>query len=69
LALVLPLAGWLGLCLSMGVLIGLRNKSWCAALSGLAAAIMHLAWGSGFIYQVLLGKVPARAPEPLSGSD
>lgn len=65
LALALPLAGWLCLCLSTGALIGLRNKSLCAALSGIAAAIMHLAWGCGFIQQVLFGKVPARAPEPL----
>jgi len=66
LLMALPLAGWLGLCLALGVLIGIRGKSWCAAASGVAAAIMHLAWGTGFLVQAIAGRMPSHNPAPLS---
>lgn len=44
----LPALGWAVACLSFGALLGLRARSFCAALSGPAAMIMHLAWSVGF---------------------
>jgi succinoglycan biosynthesis protein ExoA len=65
LLLLLPLIGWLGLCGTLGLLIGLRHRSACEAASGVAAAIMHLAWGLGFLGQLLGGRKPTPAPAPL----
>ncbi|MEP6867987.1 MAG: glycosyltransferase family 2 protein, partial [Novosphingobium sp.] len=48
LPLALPLAGWAGLTLGGGALIGLRTNSRCAIAAGFAAMIMHLAWATGF---------------------
>jgi succinoglycan biosynthesis protein ExoA len=46
--LALPLAGWAGLTLGAGILLGLRTRSRCAMAAGAAAMIMHLAWATGF---------------------
>jgi succinoglycan biosynthesis protein ExoA len=47
--LALPALIWLGLCISLGVVLGVRERNLCASLSGLAAAIMHAAWSAGFL--------------------
>jgi succinoglycan biosynthesis protein ExoA len=51
---VLPAAAWLVLCLGFGALLGLKERRWCAALAGVPAAIMHLAWSAGFWTQTPL---------------
>lgn len=56
--LALPLLAWALLCLVAGVAIGLRQRSRCAMLAGVAAMIMHAAWGTGFLVQWLFGKTP-----------
>jgi succinoglycan biosynthesis protein ExoA len=43
-----PAALWLAVCLGYGVLLGVRERRACACASGLAAAVMHLAWSAGF---------------------
>lgn len=48
-----PAAAWLTLCLGYGLLLGVRERSLCAALSGIPAAIMHAAWSAGFLREVL----------------
>lgn len=48
-----PFLAWLGLCLGCGILIGLKKKRSMAMFSGVAAAIMHFAWASGFFWQIL----------------
>jgi succinoglycan biosynthesis protein ExoA len=45
----LPATAWLSACLVYGAFLGLRAQSVCAAGSGIAAAIMHLAWSVGFL--------------------
>ena len=60
--LALPLQIWLGLCLLVGAGIGLRQKSLCAAASGVPAAIMHMAWSLGF-WSKALGK---QKPPPVA---
>jgi succinoglycan biosynthesis protein ExoA len=57
----LPLLGWAVLSITAGALIGWRLRSACAALSGLAAMIMHMAWGFGFLGQITFGRPPAPA--------
>jgi succinoglycan biosynthesis protein ExoA len=45
----MPLAAWAFLCLSYGGLLGIKAKDReIAALSGVAAMLMHLAWSLGF---------------------
>jgi len=60
----LPAAAWLVLCILAGGLIGARSGGGWALVSGIAAAIMHLAWGSGFLAEWLWG---ARDIEPKLG--
>lgn len=57
--LALPLLGWALVSITAGIAIGWRLRSRCAALSGLAAMIMHMAWGLGFLAQITLGRPPA----------
>ena len=45
-----PFFIWLTLCLGIGLLIGVRKRGGWALLSGVAAAIMHLSWGFGFLF-------------------
>ncbi|KRB86233.1 succinoglycan biosynthesis protein exoa [Sphingomonas sp. Root710] len=47
----LPALGWASICLLYGLMIGVRARSGCAAASGIAAMIMHLGWGSGYLWQ------------------
>ncbi|UYY57056.1 glycosyltransferase family 2 protein [Sphingomonas sp. S2-65] len=49
--LALPLLGWLSLSLAAGIVIGARTRSPCEMLAGVAAMIMHLAWGCGFLLE------------------
>lgn len=49
----LPALGWASICLLYGLMIGVRARSACAAASGIAAMIMHLGWGSGYLWQQL----------------
>ncbi|WP_404339827.1 glycosyltransferase family 2 protein [Sphingomonas sp. MMS12-HWE2-04] len=56
--LALPLLAWAMLCLGAGLAVGARQGSRCAMLAGVAAMIMHLGWGSGFLQQWLFGKTP-----------
>nr|WP_047168752.1 glycosyltransferase family 2 protein [Sphingomonas sp. Y57] len=49
----LPAAAWAATCLLYGLLLGLRARSACAAASGVAAMIMHLGWGTGYLRQFL----------------
>ncbi|MBR1092281.1 glycosyltransferase family 2 protein [Bradyrhizobium manausense] len=46
---MLPAAGWIASCLGVGLLLGLRERQWCAGLSGCAAMVMHLGWSCGFL--------------------
>lgn len=47
----LPVLGWASICLLYGLMIGVRARSACAAASGIAAMIMHLGWGTGYLWQ------------------
>lgn len=49
----LPAIAWAATCLTYGLLLGLRQRSACAAASGFAAMVMHLGWGSGYLRQSL----------------
>lgn len=53
-----PAAMWLTLCLVLGALLGMRDRSVCAAFAGAPAAIMHAAWSAGFIAEIM---APTRA--------
>ena len=64
--LALPAAGWVAACLGFGFLLGVRNRSACAGLSGVAAMVMHLAWSAGFLQQRLLKAGSGPAPAPIS---
>ena len=64
--LALPALMWAALCLGFGVLLGVRQRSACAALAGVAAMIMHFAWSAGFLHQMLLGRRPGARPIALS---
>lgn len=49
----LPALAWAVICLVYGGVLGLKRRDPWAALSGLAAMIMHLAWSAGFLLQVV----------------
>jgi succinoglycan biosynthesis protein ExoA len=51
----LPAAAWIGGCLTAGAVLGLKAKNRAAIGSGVAAAVMHLAWSLGFWQQLLSG--------------
>lgn len=44
----IPLMVWVSFCVSYGLLLGIRQKSAPAALSGAAAMLMHFGWSLGF---------------------
>jgi succinoglycan biosynthesis protein ExoA len=51
----------------LGLLLGLRDRSACVALSGVAAATMHLGWSIGFwraLAQHLAGASETATPTP-----
>lgn len=59
----LPALGWIAACLGYGLFLGLRAGSFCAAGSGTAAAIMHLAWSVGFLKGLIAApRVSAHSP-------
>jgi succinoglycan biosynthesis protein ExoA len=66
-ALALPCAAWAGLCLGAGAAIGIRAGSGWAMLSGVAAMIMHLGWGTGFLRERLFGAAVRRMGTAGSG--
>lgn len=51
-----PVAIWFLACLGIGILVGLRAGGGLALLAGIAAMVMHLGWGGGFIRQWLRGR-------------
>jgi succinoglycan biosynthesis protein ExoA len=51
----LPALGWAALCLGYGLLLGVKKKNRCAAVSGVAAMIMHFGWSLGF-WQAMAGR-------------
>jgi succinoglycan biosynthesis protein ExoA len=57
-----PALLWLALCLGYGILLGIRERRFCAAFAGIPAAIMHATWSAGFLTEIL---APTRAtPAP-----
>lgn len=50
-----PLLAWALLALGYGLLLGLRARDGAAALSGVAAMIMHFAWSLGFWQELAFG--------------
>lgn len=54
----LPATAWLVVCLLVGLLVGYRNGGGWRLLAGFAAAIMHLAWGLGFLRAAAAARVP-----------
>lgn len=42
-------------CLVYGFILGARARSFCDALAGLAAIVMHISWGAGFLSEYVKG--------------
>jgi succinoglycan biosynthesis protein ExoA len=57
LLLTLPMLSWVLLTLGYGALLGLRQRSTCAAAAGVAAMTMHFAWSLGFWQMMLKGRL------------
>ncbi|MEO3388967.1 glycosyltransferase family 2 protein [Mesorhizobium sp. CAU 1741] len=57
---ILPAAGWMVLCLTYGLGLGIRRGNACEAMSGLVAVIMHAAWSLGFWQGVFEGRKEGR---------
>lgn len=56
-----PAAAWLAISFGFGIVLGLRERSWCGAAAGAPAAIMHAAWSAGFLRQMAAyALMPAR---------
>jgi succinoglycan biosynthesis protein ExoA len=51
--LAVPASAWLLVCLSYGVVLGIRQKDVCAAGSGYAAIVMQLAWSLGHWREII----------------
>ena len=51
--LAVPVAIWVAICLTYGVLLGARVGYPCAAAAGVPAMIMHFAWSCGFWTRIL----------------
>lgn len=54
----LPAAAWMAACLSVGLFVGYRSGGGWHLLAGYAAAIMHLAWGLGFLRAAAAAGLP-----------
>ncbi|GGB75660.1 glycosyltransferase family 2 protein [Blastomonas aquatica] len=54
----LPAAFWLAACLLVGLFVGYRDGGGWRFLAGFAAAIMHLAWGLGFLRAGAATRIP-----------
>lgn len=63
---LVPLGIWASLMIAAGLAIGTASKSYWGLLSGLAAAIMHMAWGAGYFRERLRASAP---PKPRYGFD
>ncbi|WP_264045125.1 glycosyltransferase family 2 protein [Methylobacterium flocculans] len=50
-------------CLALGAMIGVQQRSLCAAGSGLAAVVMHMSWAIGFLTCLRFGR---KAMNPFS---
>ncbi|MCK8785176.1 glycosyltransferase family 2 protein [Roseomonas sp. NAR14] len=61
--LALPSLGYVALCLLYGAWLG-RHGDGCAALAGVPAMIMHVAWSAGYWRQVLAGPSPGAFTQP-----
>ena len=48
-----PAASWMAICAGYGLLLGLRERSACAAMSGPAAMLMHFGWSVGFLREAI----------------
>jgi len=61
-----PALLWAAACVGYGLLLGLKARDACAAVSGVPAMIMHLAWSIGFLREALRVRrsVPAPAAAP-----
>lgn len=59
--LALPAFVWATGVLAFGLLLGLRARSGCVALSGVAAGAMHLGWSIGF-WRTMTGALTRQAP-------
>ncbi len=55
-ALALPALIWFGASIGFGLVLAFRGRDRCAALAGPAAALMHLAWSTGYWGFVLRGR-------------
>ena len=53
LILAVPAISWAAICASYGVLLGLRERSPCVAMSGPVAMVMHLGWSLGFLREAV----------------
>jgi succinoglycan biosynthesis protein ExoA len=51
--LAIPAALWMTLCLTYGVVLGVRGNNKCACGAGIAAMLMHLGFSFGFISRML----------------
>ncbi len=51
--LAVPMLGWVLLSLAYGVALGIKARSRCVAMAGVAAMIMHLAWSAGYWRRML----------------
>jgi succinoglycan biosynthesis protein ExoA len=60
LALLFP-AAYLISCLVYGFILGIRAQSACHTIAGLAAIVMHMSWGAGFLYE-FVRTVPSVLP-------
>lgn len=58
----LPVIAWAVLCLTFGVLVGLRAGGGFALLTGVAAMIMQLGWAVGFLIE-WIGNPSSAAPK------
>jgi succinoglycan biosynthesis protein ExoA len=51
--LAIPAFAWLGLCLSYGLVLGVKKRDICAAGSGYCAIVMQLAWSLGHWREII----------------
>ena len=64
----LPALGWLGACLSYGLLSGAAKRDPSAMAAGVPAAIMHLAWSAGFWRQIAGARLRPAPMTPLAAA-
>lgn len=65
--LFIPLS-YVAACCAIGIWNAVRLHQFCAGAAGLAAVVMHVSWGAGFIIQTLRGALHhGRPSQPLRG--